>query len=91
MSIPSKVTSEVSVQISGETVIIERASAVRVTYSITKEVSIIIHHSLASKMCGACGNYNDNSKDDWKTADGKITTEVSVVVGSWSAGDFSKW
>ncbi|XP_053183557.1 IgGFc-binding protein, partial [Scomber japonicus] len=90
VSIPSKVTSEVSVQISGETVIIERASAVRVTYSITKEVSIIIHHSLASKMCGACGNYNDNSKDDLKTADGKITTEVSVVVGSWSAGDFSK-
>ncbi|XP_032374142.1 IgGFc-binding protein isoform X1 [Etheostoma spectabile] len=90
VSLPSKVTSDISVQISEKTVIIERASAVRVTYSISQEVTVIIDSSLSGKMCGACGNYNNNSKDDMRTADGKITTDVSVVVGSWSAGDFSK-
>ncbi|XP_039662365.1 IgGFc-binding protein-like isoform X2 [Perca fluviatilis] len=90
VSLPSKVTSEISVQISEKTVIIERASAVRVTYSISQEVTVIIDSSLSGKMCGACGNYNNDSKDDMRTADGKITTDVSVVVGSWSAGDFSK-
>lgn len=91
VSLPSKVTSDVSVQISGRAVVIERASAVRVTYSISQEVTVIIDGSLSSKMCGACGNFNDNSKDDMKTADGKITTDVSVIVKSWSAGDFSRW
>lgn len=84
-------TDDISVHISERTVIIERASAVRVTYSISQEVTVIIDSSLSGKMCGACGNYNNNSKDDMKTADGKITTDVSVIVGSWSAGDFSRW
>lgn len=91
MSLPSKVTSTLSVQISERALIIERASAVRVTYSISQEVTVIIHSSLSGKMCGACGNYNNDSKDDMTTADGKITTDVSVVVSSWSAGDFSRW
>ncbi|KAJ4930907.1 hypothetical protein JOQ06_025210, partial [Pogonophryne albipinna] len=90
MSLPSKVTSDISVHISERTVIIEKPSAVRLTYSLSKEVTVIIDSSLSGKMCGACGNYNNNSKDDMRTADGKITSDVSVVVGSWSAGDFSR-
>uniref|UniRef100_A0A3Q3BQL9 Fc gamma binding protein n=1 Tax=Haplochromis burtoni TaxID=8153 RepID=A0A3Q3BQL9_HAPBU len=75
VSLPSKVTSTLSVQISERALIIERASAVRVTYSISQEVTVIIHSSLSGKMCGACGNYNNDSKDDMTTADGKITTD----------------
>ncbi|KAM9309078.1 IgGFc-binding protein [Pholidichthys leucotaenia] len=90
MSLPSEVTSKLSVQNSRETIVIEKASAVRVTYSLSQEVTVIIHSDLSGKMCGACGNYNDDSKDDLMTADGKITADVSVVVESWSAGDFSR-
>ncbi|KAF7665729.1 hypothetical protein LDENG_00132510 [Lucifuga dentata] len=90
VSLPNKLSNEVSVQIKDSAVVIERASAVRVTYSVSQEVTITVDSSLSNKMCGACGNYNNNSKDDMKTADGKITTDVKVVVGSWSAGDFSR-
>ncbi|XP_069394027.1 IgGFc-binding protein isoform X1 [Paralichthys olivaceus] len=89
VSLPRKVNN-LSVKISESTVIIERASAVRVTYSISQEVTVIIDSALSGKVCGACGNYNHNSKDDMMTADGKITTDVSVVIDSWSAGDFSR-
>lgn len=91
LSIPSKVTSDLSVHIAGRSVIIEKASAVQVTYSISQEVTVIIESSLSGKVCGACGNYNHNSKDDMKTAYGKTTTDVSKIVHSWSAGDFSRW
>ncbi|XP_026150219.1 IgGFc-binding protein-like [Mastacembelus armatus] len=90
VSLPSKVMDELSVQISGNTVIIDIASVVRVTYSVSQKVTVIVDSSLSGKMCGACGNYNNNSKDDMTTADGKIATDVSVVIGSWSAGDFSR-
>lgn len=84
-------TGELSVKLSEKAVIIERTSAVQVTFSASQEVSVIVDGSLSGKTCGACGNYNNNSKDDMKTADGKMTTDVSVVVGSWSAGEFSRW
>lgn len=91
VSLPIKVLSDLSVQISERTVIIERASVVWVTYSLSQEVTVITGSCLSGKMCSACGNYNNNSRDDMKTADGKITTDVSVMVASWSAGDFSRW
>lgn len=91
VSPPSKVTNQLSVQVLDRSVIIERKSAVRVTYSVSQEVTVTVDTSLAGKVCGACGNYNSESKDDLKTADGKVTTDVSVVIGSWSAEDFSRW
>lgn len=91
VSIPSKVTDELTVQASDRSVIIERTSAVRVIYSTSQEVTVTVDTSLSGKMCGACGNYNEDSKDDMKTADGTVTNDVSVIVGSWSAGDFSRW
>lgn len=91
MSLPSTLSSQLSVQIIDRTAVIERASAVRVTYSTSQEVTVTVSRRLSGKMCGACGNYNDNSKDDMRTAAGVTTSAVSQVVGSWRAGDFSNW
>lgn len=90
MSLPYHMANDLSIQASHRTVII-KASAVQVTYSLSQAVTIAVDSSLSGKVCGACGNYNDSSKDDMKTADGRNTTDVSVIVDSWSAGDFSKW
>ncbi|MED6293032.1 hypothetical protein CHARACLAT_006660 [Characodon lateralis] len=90
VSLPSKVTNELSVQILNRSVVIARTSAVRVTFSISQKVTVSVDGNLSGKNCGACGNYNNNSKDDMKTADGKITSDFSAVIGSWSAEDFSR-
>ncbi|KAK7886665.1 hypothetical protein WMY93_026286 [Mugilogobius chulae] len=89
VSLPGKVGCDISVYMSDRSVVIQRSSALRVTYSITQEVTVIVDTSLSYKMCGACGNYNHNSKDDMTTADGKVVSHVSEVVNSWKAGDFS--
>lgn len=80
-----------SVSSTGRSVTIQLKSVVQVTYSITQEVTVRVRSNLMGKLCGACGNYNEDSKDDMTTSDGKTTKDVSVVVSSWSAGDFSKW
>uniref|UniRef100_A0A3P9H1N3 Fc fragment of IgG binding protein n=1 Tax=Oryzias latipes TaxID=8090 RepID=A0A3P9H1N3_ORYLA len=90
VSPPNNLTNQLSVQVLDRSVIIERKSAVRVTYSVSQEVTVTVDNSLASKVCGACGNYNSEPKDDLKTADGKVATDMSVVIGSWSAEDFSR-
>lgn len=91
VSPPNNLTNQLSVQVLDRSVVIQRKSAVRVTYSVSQEVTVTVDNSLASKVCGACGNYNSESEDDLKTADGKVTTDMSVVIGSWSAEDFSRW
>lgn len=84
-------TDELSIQISNRSVVIERTSAVRVTYSISQKVTVTVDGKLSGKICGACGNYNNHSDDDMKTADGKITSDFSALIGSWTAEDFSRW
>ncbi|XP_041845054.1 IgGFc-binding protein isoform X2 [Melanotaenia boesemani] len=90
VNLPSKVTNELTVQISDMSVVIERLSTVRVTYAISQEVTVTVDHHMSDKMCGACGNFNTDSKDYLKTADGKMTRNMSVVVDSWLAGDFPR-
>lgn len=91
VSLPSKVSNELTVQTSERSVVIERSTKVRVTYSVSQEVVVTVDSSLSGKMCGTCGNYNNNSKDDMMTADGKVTVKVSEFVDSWGAEDFSRW
>lgn len=91
VSLPSEAANRLSVSNSGRSVTIQLKSAVQVTFSITQEVTVHVKSNLMGQMCGACGNYNEDSKDDMTTSDGKSTKDVSVVVSSWSAGDFSQW
>lgn len=80
-----------SIQLTKNTVVIDVTPDMRVTYSKSQEVTVIASGILTSKLCGACGNNNDNLKDDMRTADGKVTNNVADIVASWSAEDFSKW
>lgn len=89
--LPSKMANELSIQLSVDTVVIDITPAVRVTYSRDQEVTVIVDGTLTNKLCGACGNNNDDYKDDMQTANGKVTNNVAEIVASWRAGDFSRW
>lgn len=90
-SLPSKLSNDLSVQLKGKTVVIDVTPNVRVTFSNSREVTVITNGILTNKLCGACGNGNDDRKDDMQTADGKVTKNVAKIVASWIAGDFSTW
>uniref|UniRef100_H2RJX0 Fc gamma binding protein n=1 Tax=Takifugu rubripes TaxID=31033 RepID=H2RJX0_TAKRU len=79
------------VRSAGNTVVTDITPAVRVTYSRAQEVTVIVDGTLTNKLCGACGNGNDDPKDDMQTANGKVTNNVAEIVASWRAGDFSRW
>lgn len=91
LPIPSEVLCDLSVNVTGGALVIEWASVVKVTYTVSKEVTVYISSGLSGKVCGACGNFNNNLQDDMKTADGEVTTDVANIVSSWRAGDFSRW
>lgn len=84
-------TNELSIQLSGGSVVINITPSVSVTFSQSLEVTVVVDGSLTNKLCGVCGNSNDDLDDDMLTANGKATSKVDDIVASWSAGDFSRW
>lgn len=90
-SLPSKLSNDLSIKLKGKTLVIDVTPNVRVTFSNSREVTVITNGVLTNKVCGACGNANDDPKDDMQTADGKVTKDAAKIVASWVAGDFSTW
>ncbi|CAL9705927.1 unnamed protein product [Knipowitschia caucasica] len=82
-SLPAKLDCDVTVHVSENSVVVEKTSVILVTFSLSREVVIIVDSSLAFKMCGACGNFNHDSKDDLTTADRVTAMDLTEVVLSW--------
>uniref|UniRef100_A0AAV2MDB6 VWFD domain-containing protein n=1 Tax=Knipowitschia caucasica TaxID=637954 RepID=A0AAV2MDB6_KNICA len=91
-SLPVELDFRVSLYVSENSVVIEKTSVLRVTFSLTREFRVIVDPTLTYKMCGACGNYNHDPKDDTTIAgsDEKTSTDLTTAVWSWRAGDFSR-
>ncbi|XP_061110253.1 IgGFc-binding protein-like [Conger conger] len=90
LSLPGSPAKDLSVRVTDSAVLVERWSSLRVTYYFTQEVRVTVAVHLAGKVCGACGNFNGNAKDDLTSAAGTSSVSVSEVIGSWHAGDFSR-
>nr|XP_017209973.1 mucin-2-like [Danio rerio] len=46
-------------------------------------VSIILHSNYTGKVCGLCGNFNGDGKDDFTTKGGLQTSNIIEFVESW--------
>ena len=65
--------------------VIEKVSALRVTYSVTQEITVTVSDHFADKVCGACGKL---SGDASITVDSK---SVRKWMDTWRAPDFPSW
>nr|XP_028596464.1 IgGFc-binding protein-like [Podarcis muralis] len=66
VSLPYKVSKEVSVSKVYDGMQIDQASQVQVLLHPSGEVRVKVSKSLAGKLCAPCGNFNDDSSDDLK-------------------------
>lgn len=65
--------------------VIEKVSALRVTYSLTQDISVTVSDHFADKVCGACGKI---------TGDASITVDSKTIkkwMDEWRALDFPTW
>ncbi|XP_033014606.1 uncharacterized protein LOC117051988 [Lacerta agilis] len=88
VSLPYKVSEEVSVSKVHDGMQIDQASQVQVHLHPSGEVRVKVRKALAGKLCAPCGNFNDDSSDDLKMPSGKVGTNVAEVLHAWEARDF---
>ncbi|XP_017338014.1 IgGFc-binding protein [Ictalurus punctatus] len=55
MTLPTMEDNNVIVKVIDQTVIVEKTSALRLSYSLSQEVIITVNKGIADQVCGACG------------------------------------
>ncbi|XP_062342475.1 IgGFc-binding protein-like [Osmerus eperlanus] len=81
-TLPSLYKNEISVKVLEKTLVIEKVSGLRVSYSLSEEISITVSDNMVNKVCGACGKLaaiNNN----------KMQLSMQEYIASWIAHDFS--
>lgn len=68
----------------GKNIIVQTDFGLKVLYNAVYYVEVIVPSSYQQKMCGLCGNNNNNPGDDFKLPNGKITTNIDEFGKSWA-------
>lgn len=54
-----------------------------VTYDLVYHVTATVPGNYRGKVCGLCGNFNGNTKDDFQMSNNKLTSNVNEFGTSW--------
>lgn len=68
----------------GRNIIVQTDFGLRVLYNTVYYVEVIVPSTYQQKMCGLCGNNNNNPRDDFKLPNGKKTNNVDNFGKSWA-------
>ena len=71
------------VRVGGHPHVILSAIGVRVSWDGLFHAEVTVSTSWRGRLCGLCGNYNDDATDDFQTPDGSIESSPNVFGLSW--------
>lgn len=81
MTQPTMEGNEIIVKVIDQTVIIEKTSAVRLSYSLSQGVTITVNESIADELCGACGKLTGSTSGE----------SIMLYMDQYRAPDFPSW
>lgn len=73
--------SQILVKVIDQTVIIEKNSAFKLSYSLTSEITITVNEEIGNQICGACGKFTESVS----------AGSVMLYMNENRAPDFPSW
>uniref|UniRef100_A0A3Q1FXL3 Fc gamma binding protein n=1 Tax=Acanthochromis polyacanthus TaxID=80966 RepID=A0A3Q1FXL3_9TELE len=67
----------------GNHYVIETNFGLRVTYDLVYHVTVTVPGNYRGKVCGLCGNFNGDQKDDFQMPNRQLTNNVNAFGKSW--------
>ncbi|XP_078511515.1 IgGFc-binding protein-like [Lissotriton helveticus] len=89
LPVPIRINGVITVFTSEQHLIIEVSGKLKISIGPNADVRVQVWDVYAGKLCGACGNFNDNSDDDLQLSVGGQASDASQMIASWKAPDFS--
>ncbi|CAH2318245.1 c-binding -like [Pelobates cultripes] len=77
----------ISIFPSGRHCVIQTKIGIRVTFDWDARVQIMVPSTYANLVCGLCGNFNKNPKDDLLLANGEVTNDTVSFAQTWKVGE----
>uniref|UniRef100_A0AAQ5X438 Zonadhesin, like n=2 Tax=Amphiprion ocellaris TaxID=80972 RepID=A0AAQ5X438_AMPOC len=84
VNIPVTLAPDVSVFKAGKHYTVSMSFGVTVRYDGNHFMDIKVIKDYADKLCGLCGDYNGNAKDDFRKPDGALTNNANDFGDSWN-------
>ncbi|XP_023659724.2 IgGFc-binding protein-like [Paramormyrops kingsleyae] len=85
--LPVILLDKVLIYISGFSATIQTDFGVIISYDWSSLAAVTVPKTYEGAMCGMCGNYNSNPKDDMQMSDGKIATTGQEMGQSWRVAE----
>ena len=64
-------------------VLLKIGPPIRISFDGSARVDVTVSSGWKGELCGLCGNYNDDSGDDFMLPDGSLTTSANDFGNSW--------
>lgn len=74
----------------GRNIVVQTNFGLKVLYNTIYYVEVIVPSAYQRKMCGLCGNNNNNPRDDFKLRSGRWTNNINMFGKSWAVDKDSK-
>ncbi|XP_067299058.1 zonadhesin, like isoform X1 [Pseudorasbora parva] len=87
VTVPVTLPNGIKIFLSGKFVVLETDFGLRVRFDGNHHADVTLPSSFSGLLCGLCGNYNGNPKDDNIKSDGKPTDSTNELGESWQVPD----
>lgn len=74
----------------GRNIVVQTNFGLKVLYNTIYYVEVIVPSAYQHKMCGLCGNNNNNPRDDFKLRSGNRANSIDMFGKSWAVDKDSK-
>ncbi|CAH2247939.1 c-binding -like [Pelobates cultripes] len=81
--LPTDLPPEVKIFLSGNNVVVTTGFGLKVTFDGNHKVVVTIPGNYANKVCGLCGNFNENKNDDFINPEGELEPNSTSLGNSW--------
>ncbi|XP_032302492.1 IgGFc-binding protein-like [Coturnix japonica] len=88
--LPLTLGNSVSISLSGQYVVVTTDFGLKVKFDGDHRAEITLPSNYTSKVCGICGNYNGDKKDDFLNPDGGMETDSASLGNSWQVYNDSR-
>ncbi|XP_072113007.1 IgGFc-binding protein-like [Mobula birostris] len=85
--LPVSVSPGVVVALTGQYVVITTSFGLRVKFNGKHRAEVTLSSLFKGKVCGMCGNYNEDRRDDFLNPDGIMEPDSVSLGNSWQSGN----
>ncbi|XP_072266263.1 IgGFc-binding protein-like [Pyxicephalus adspersus] len=87
VTLPVTPAAGISVSLSGSFVALQTDFGLEVNFNGDQELFVKVNENLKGKLCGLCGTYNGNQRDDFLTPEGLFAPTSNDFGNSWRVPD----